>query len=148
MEHAFRVGVTPLEAALKDPNDFAAFTAALSRRPSQAEKDAALPWVMVADVSHVQGAIIRTRRLAQLLAAGANVNQADRYGTTPLMQAVRTHGAESAVRLLIRAGANLNARDDRGKTVLDIAEAADCSPECRQVLVDAGATKSGQTTGR
>ncbi|HEY2584525.1 MAG TPA: ankyrin repeat domain-containing protein [Tepidisphaeraceae bacterium] len=148
MEHAFRVGVTPLEATLKDPNDVAAFTTALSRHPSQAEKDAALPWVMLTDVSHVQGAIIRTQRLEQLIAAGANVNQPDRYGTTPLMQAVRTRGAESAVRLLIRADANVNARDDRGKTVLDIAEEADCSPECRQVLTDAGAWKSGQSNRR
>lgn len=146
LERVRQVGVTPLEASLKDSGDMSAFTTALARHPSQTEKDAALRWVVLADVSspHRSGAI-RTQRLAQLIAAGANVNQPDRYGDTPLMEAVRTHGAEPAVRLLIGAGANVNARDYRGKTVLDIAEERDSSPECRQILVDAGAVKSSRT---
>jgi hypothetical protein len=148
LEYTIRPGVSPLEASLKDPNDATAFAAVLSRHPSQAEKDAALRWVVLTDVSHSQSGIVRTRRLEQLIAAGTNVNQSDRYGDTPLMQVVRTRGAESAVRVLVRAGASVNAHDYGGRTVLDVADQYNASPECRQILIDAGAVKSRQTAKR
>ena len=148
LEHAFHPHLSPLETSLEDPDDVAAFTAVLARNPSQAEKDAALPWVLRTDVSHSRGGVIRTQRLEQLIGAGANVNQSDRYGSTPMMEAVRIPGAEPAVRLLVRAGAKVNARDHRGKTILDIADEYHCSPECRQILLDAGAINSVQSKMR
>ena len=142
LEHKYRVGVSPLEAAIRNP-DPAAFAAILARHPSQSEKDAALPWVMLEDLTNSPTGV-KSERVEELVAAGANVNQADSYGTTPLMRAVRTRGAESVVALLVRAGANVNARNGSGYSVLDIADEYGCSPECRQILVDAGALASNK----
>jgi hypothetical protein len=142
LNHLFRVGVSPLEASLRDPNDFAKFDAALGSRPSQADKDAALHWAILQDLQTYRGGPV-PRRIARLVAAGANVNQADRYGDTPLAQAIRSRGTEPLVRLLIHAGANVNARDWRGKTILDIAQEFGNNAECQQILVDAGAVTSG-----
>jgi ankyrin repeat protein len=87
-------------------------------------------------------AVALPHRIKELVDAGANVSQADRYGDTPLTRAVCTPGAESVVGLLVRSGANVNARDWRGKTILDIAEDRGSSLECRQILIDAGAQRS------
>ena len=146
LEHSFRVGVSPLEATLKYPDDVAELTAGLSSHPSQAEKDAALHWVMLSDVSSSRIGTFRSDRLEKLIVAGANVNQSDRYGNTPLREAVTARGAEPAVRLLIRAGADVNARDYRGKTVLDFADERGSSAECLKILTDAGAIRSSAGT--
>lgn len=55
-----------------------------------------------------------------LLAAGANVNDADITGRTVLMHATEGYGSSKLeiIRLLIAAGANVNATDARGKTAL------------------------------
>ena len=140
LEYAFPVGVSPLEATTKYPDDLTALTNALAQNPPQADKDKTLHWVLVQELdSHPDKAAFP--RIQQLIAAGANVNQADRNGTTPLMQAVTRH-ADSMVRLLIQAGANVNARDWRGKTVLDIAQESGSSPQCQQLLVNSGARRS------
>jgi len=147
LEYNFPVGVSPLEAALKNPDDSAAFTNALARNPSQAEKDAALPWLILQYIhgSH-QHRIGKLEQIEKLVAEGASVNQTDRYGTTLLMQAVYAcHrdeplvGAAALVKMLVRAGANVNARDYRDKTVLDIATEIGASEQCRKILSDAGA---------
>lgn len=133
------VGVSPLEAALKDPKDVAAVTSVLAQGPPQADKDAALWWAVRQDLW--EGQRDASRRLEALLAAGSNVNQADKLGETPLMRAVGHRGHASLVKLLVQAGADVNARDFRGKTILAIAEEVNSDPECRQILVNAGAHK-------
>lgn len=53
-----------------------------------------------------------------LVAAGANVNAANRKGETALMEAA-DDGYADAVRALLAAGADRNMRDRRGETALD-----------------------------
>ena len=55
-----------------------------------------------------------------LIESGAHVNAQDRFGVTPLMQAVIGNNS-AAVNVLIAAGADLNLRNVRGDTALDIA---------------------------
>jgi hypothetical protein len=146
LERTFRVGVSPLEAALKDSDDATALKNALARDPPQAERDAALPWAIRQYVRNDQGGP-GLQQIEKLIAAGANVNQVDRHGDTLLMQGLwscrgRGRGGDSLVTLLLRAGANVNARDRRGKTVLDIAEEIGISRECRTILSNAGALTS------
>jgi hypothetical protein len=137
LEVTFRVGLSPLEAALKEAGP-SAFAAALARNPTAAEKDSALHWAIV---QHVQKPGAETQnRIEQLVAAEANVNQADK-DQTPLMRLARP-GNESLVDILIRAGANVNARDYRGKTILDIARERSDNAQCEKMLIGAGATAS------
>jgi len=63
-----------------------------------------------ASASDVQGLIQR----------GAHVNEQDRFGVTPLMQAVIDNNI-AAMRALLSAGADPNLRDLRGDTALDLA---------------------------
>ncbi len=57
--------------------------------------------------------------VALLLAAGANVNEADNNGQTALMRAVSKYEQSlDLVKHLIKAGANVNATDSRGQTAL------------------------------
>jgi len=58
--------------------------------------------------------------LGKLIHAGANVNAQDRYGVTPLMQAVVGNNT-TAVSTLIAAGADPKLKDFRGDTALDLA---------------------------
>jgi hypothetical protein len=143
LERLFPVGVSPLETALRDPNDLTALSNALAHNPSQAEKDAALYWAVLRDISGGQSN--PSPQIERLIAAGANVNQVDSYGETLLMRAVQHRGSESMVSLLVGAGADVNARGGEGKTVLDIAQEYNSNPQCQQILVKAGA-HSGATT--
>ncbi len=59
-------------------------------------------------------------RVQALIRRGAHVNAQDRFGVTPLMQAVIGNNP-AAVRTLIAAGADLKLRDIRGDTALDLA---------------------------
>jgi hypothetical protein len=145
LERMYPVGVSPLETTLKAPNDLTGFTAALAQHPPQAEKDAALWWAIRQDLWAGQRA--PSKRVAMLIAAGANPNKSDRSGSTLLMQALPPHGSESLVELLVQAGADVNARDYRGKTVLDIAQEIGSSPQCQKILVNAGARSSSQPNG-
>jgi ankyrin repeat protein/beta-lactamase regulating signal transducer with metallopeptidase domain len=56
--------------------------------------------------------------IADLLAAGADVNAADNTGTTPLHEAA-FKGAKDIVQFLLDRGARVNARDGEGRTPLD-----------------------------
>ncbi len=140
LEHKFPVGVSPLEATTKYPDDLTLLANALARHPSQADKDKTLYWVVVQELAaHWDKAAFP--RMQQLIAAGADVNQADR-GDTLLMRAV-SNRSDSMVHLLLQAGANVNARDLRGKSVLDIAKECGGSAACQKMLVDFGGQGSG-----
>lgn len=56
-----------------------------------------------------------------LIGKGANVNQANGYGWTPLMYAVNRGNMES-VQLLLDAGADVNAVNDKGWNALQVAK--------------------------
>ncbi len=55
-----------------------------------------------------------------LIKSGAHINAQDRFGVTPLMQAVIGDNT-AVVRMLLGAGADQNLRDLRGDTALDLA---------------------------
>lgn len=59
-------------------------------------------------------------RVAAALAAGAELNHADKYGTTALMLAA-CYGRVAVVTLLLEAGVKMDAKSKSGRTVLDIA---------------------------
>ena len=58
-----------------------------------------------------------TQAIARLIAAGADVNAANRYGVTPLWLAC-LNGSAAAIELLLKAGADPNAVLRSGETVL------------------------------
>ncbi|MBC6437486.1 MAG: ankyrin repeat domain-containing protein [Rhodobacteraceae bacterium] len=62
-----------------------------------------------------------TARVADCIAAGANVNARLLIGTTPLHYAAG-HGTPEAVRALIDAGADMAARTEDGQAPADLAE--------------------------
>lgn len=68
----------------------------------------------------LQAATAPAARVQALIRRGAHVNAQDRFGVTPLMQAVIGNNP-AAVRTLIAAGANLKLRDLHGDTALDLA---------------------------
>jgi hypothetical protein len=143
-ELLFRVGVSPLEEAIKDPNDLTALSTALAHHPSEADKDAALHWAILEDLYERRE--IDPRQIERLVAAGARISPADRTNPELLVAAVSRPGSEYLVRLLVSAGANVNARESSGMTILDIANERHSSAECRQVLIDAGAVSSTPAT--
>ena len=55
-----------------------------------------------------------------LIRQGANVNSANRDGSTPLMAAA-TRGSDVIVKALLDAGAQVTAKNKTGQTALDIA---------------------------
>lgn len=68
----------------------------------------------------LQAATAPVASLQILIQRGARVNAQDRFGVTPLMEAVIGNNI-AAVRVLIAAGANPHLRDLRGDTALDLA---------------------------
>ena len=77
-------------------------------------------------------------KVRQLIAGGADVNTADKNGTTALMWAADSRHAIT-IQSLVDAGADVNAKDKCDRTPLIIAVAKRCTPEVVQLLVDAGA---------
>lgn len=75
------------------------------------------------------------RSIEMLIAAGVDVNAADRKGVTPLMLAVGKYAHRQAVKLLLAAGADVNARDEDGCTALMKAR----REESIKLLIEAGA---------
>lgn len=141
LERIYPVGVSSLEAALKDSNDLMALNTALAHHPSQADKDAALWWAVQQDLSSGQGK--PSRQIVMLLGAGANPNQSHKFSDPLLIQALPRRGSMELVELLVTAGADVNARDSRGKTVLDRAREMGSGPECEKFLINADAKPGG-----
>jgi uncharacterized protein len=74
-----------------------------------------------------------------LIAAGAPVNQADKFGYTPLLYASTVNFGDSRmVDLLLRSGADPNLRNKQGKTPLAQAKAYKFS-QIQEALAHAGA---------
>ena len=75
---------------------------------------------------HVQGRLLEAvaagdlRRVNKLLVAGANVNERDRYGSTPLMYAIRA-GQQPFVQVLLGAGASITATNVQLNNALHLA---------------------------
>jgi Ankyrin repeats (many copies) len=137
LERMFPVGVSPLEAALKNPNDRASLAAALATHPSETEKNAALRWAMRQDLS--DGREVPSQHVVMLLAAGANPNQSD-SGYIPLMETLgRSKASEALAGLLVKSGADVNTRDKQGKTVLMWALPPYGSEATVELFVKAGA---------
>ena len=71
-----------------------------------------------------------------LLEAGAEVNQADDDGATPLMLACRRADDPAFIRLLLEAGADIFARDAKGDTPYDYARRSDHAEQTLALLRD------------
>jgi ankyrin repeat protein len=79
-----------------------------------------------------------TESAAPLVAAGADVNDTDATGQTPLMWAARRN-SEETIKLLLGSGARINTRDKEGKTALAHAASFHSEPRVAQALLAAGA---------
>jgi len=75
-----------------------------------------------------------------LIAAGADVNKANKYGKSPLHIAMNKSNAE-IIKMLIDAGADINKADKYGKSPLDLAISRNY-PEIIKMLIDAGVNTS------
>ena len=87
-------------------------------------------------------------RIEELLASGADVNQQDIFGYTPLHRAALT-GHTNAIRMLIKSGADVNQQNNDGRTPLHLAAIIGRADAIR-MLIEAGAdinqtTSLGQT---
>ncbi|MEM9220393.1 MAG: ankyrin repeat domain-containing protein [Cyanobacteria bacterium P01_F01_bin.150] len=94
---------------------------------------------------HVAAAHIKLTEFTRLLLdKGADVNIRNRFGETPLHEAVQNFN-EAAIPLLLAAGADINAEDDKGKTPLmkldesNYSEYKYLGPAIREKLIAAGA---------
>jgi ankyrin repeat protein len=76
-------------------------------------------------------------RVRALIAAGANVREANAFGATPLAEAARTANVD-ILRLLLKAGADANEANSEGQTAL-MAVARTGNVEAAQLLLKAGA---------
>jgi ankyrin repeat protein len=87
----------------------------------------------------------RVEIVEMLLGAGADVNVANRFGTTPLHQAT-SYGRLEIVALLIAAGANIEAKDEHGRTPLQEGISG-FQPEAAMLLLRKGAKPDLYLTG-
>lgn len=78
-----------------------------------------------------------TQHLSFLIAEGANVNWADNYGRTPLLEAAYS-GHTECVEMFIAEGADVNTADINGETPLHWAVKKGRT-ECVELLLEAGA---------
>ena len=82
---------------------------------------------------HISAKLVR-----MLLDAGAEVNERDKQGRTPLMYAAKKSDAD-IVTVLLKAGADVNARDAEGNTAFIYASGGNHANEIMPILLAAGA---------
>ena len=82
------------------------------------------------------------KRIEEFLANGADVNQQDIFGDTPLHGAAR-YGHANAIRMFIEAGALVNQQDNGGRTPLHLAAMIGRADAIR-MLIEAGALVNQQ----
>ena len=82
--------------------------------------------------------------LQNLIAAGADVNNRDGSGTTPLMFAVKHSANPEVIRILSKAGADINTRNVIGRTALIIAAEYNDNPDVISILTSVGADVNAQ----
>ena len=87
----------------------------------------------------------RVEIVEMLLGAGADVNVANRFGTTPLHEAT-SYGRLEIVALLIAAGADIEAKDEHGRTPLQKGISG-FQPEAAMLLLRKGAKPDLYLTG-
>ena len=75
-----------------------------------------------------------------LLAAGAEVNAADKDERTPLLLAVKSRQRLGVIRLLLDAGADVASRDMEGNTALSLAQDRPSDDHIVALLLEAGGT--------
>jgi ankyrin repeat protein len=85
-----------------------------------------------------------TKKLKQLVQAGAQLNVADELGNTALHRAVMK-GDEGIVLYLIKKGARVRAANKTGETPLHIAS-AEGQERVVQILIESGASTSAKNT--
>ena len=83
--------------------------------------------------------------LEKTIKAGANVNEKDSLGRTPLMIASKSNQNPEVIKILIKAGANVNERNSEGLTPLMSASASNQNPEITETLIKAGANVNDRT---
>ena len=83
--------------------------------------------------------------LEKTIKAGANVNEKDSLGRTPLMIASKSNQNPEVIKILIKAGANVNERNSEGRTPLMSASASNQNPEITETLIKAGANVNDRT---
>jgi len=76
--------------------------------------------------------------VAQIVAAGGNLEARDKDGRTPLLVQLTEPDREDVIQALIEAGADVNAKDNRGHTALSMARER-TEDDVARLLVRAGA---------
>jgi ankyrin repeat protein len=87
---------------------------------------------------HIAARYGKAEAVRTLVRLGARINEKDREGRTPLIEAVNDSGREDVVRLFVELGANLDTRDKSLKTALDWAAFAG-KAELVKLLLNGGA---------
>lgn len=130
---ADRYGSTPLRHAIETDN-VEAVHLLLEHGAQVSTKPDAKP-LLLSSLSMPDDGPETTRLL---LKCGANVNQADKAGRTPLMLAAE-QGRAAMAEMLLRSGASVNAQDSEGRTALMRAAGADNRLALLKVLLSHGA---------
>lgn len=139
LEHGTRVntadryGSTPLRHAIETDNVEAVHL--LLEHGAQVSTKPDVPPLLLSSLSMPDDGPETTRLL---LKYGANVNQPDKAGRTPLMLAAE-QGKTAMAELLLRSGASVNAHDNEGRTALMRAAGAENRLALLKLLLSRGA---------
>ena len=115
VNHADKLGETPLYAAADNPQDLA-FLLAHGADPNRADRVGNTPLLVAA-------ALGNTVTMQALLQAGANLHARNVKGVTALMEAADA-GEIKTVSFLLKSGADPTMRDQKGQTAEDYAKSS------------------------